>query len=281
MSNSTTTRFYIASLTKPFTAVAVLQLYEKEFLRLDAPVSKYLPGWPENFKGVTIRQILMHTAGIPDAPFPWRCAGSEIIRYLSAATPDFPPGARFSYSNVGYNVLGMVIESASKLPYPEYLRKNIFLPLDMLQTGVGRGQYLPENTATGYKPRGDGKSGLEKVGLEPLCVNNACGGIYSTVGDLYLFEKGLNSGKLLRRETMALMLKPAKKEDPAMGWRVGSRFGAKYAEHGGNASGYDSYMSWYPDKNTCVIVLSNVEGGLAHVLASGLSTIVFTVDKGR
>src|SRR4051812_18179716 len=160
--NSTSTRFHIASISKPFTAAAVLLLEERGQLSIDDPLTKYFPGNP-NGDTITLRNLLMHTSGIPNInDFPEYATLSathhtldELIAVFRDKSLDFPTGTKYAYSNSNYNLLARVIELASKQSYRDFMQANIFTPLKMDSTSVDddASVIIPERAA-GYAPKG-------------------------------------------------------------------------------------------------------------------------------
>ena len=248
--NSPATIFRLASITKTFTAVAVLQLVEGGKLKLNDPMSKYIADFPDTDR-ILISHLLSHTAGVAD-----------FIPYeeLKTRPLEFEPGSRISYSNNGYAILGRVIEKVSGQPWDEYLRDHIFLPLDMKHTGYDR---TPELTgrATGYLAGKDGQ--YQPIAPQDGLGAYAGGGLYSTVEDMVRWDGGLSSGKLLRKETLERASTPGLLTDGrrtvyGLGWMTTNYRGLREVGHGGDITGFNTYYARYPDARLSVIVLSNV-----------------------
>ena len=248
--NSPATIFRLASITKTFTAVAVLQLIEDGKLKLDDPLSKYVADFP-NADKILISHLLSHTGGVAD-----------FIPYeeLKKRPLEFEPGSRISYSNNGYSVLGRVIEKVSGQPWDEYLRDHIFLPLGMKHTGYDRTQELA-GRATGYLAGANGQ--YHPIPPQDAFGAYAGGGLYSTVEDMVRWDAGLSSGKLLRKETLDLAFTPGLLTDGrrtvyGLGWMTTNYRGLREVGHGGDITGFNTYFARYPDSQLSVIVLSNV-----------------------
>jgi CubicO group peptidase (beta-lactamase class C family) len=268
--NRPETVFRIASVTKPFTAMAILQLCERGKLRLDDRLAPYFPDFPDAAR-ITVRQVLTHTAGLPDF----------ISVEEAARLPlESRPGERLNYSNIGYEMLGRIIEEVSGTTYEEYLAENIFRPLKMTHTGVDSRQRVTPGRAAGYQP--DGKGGISNADYSESGKIPAAGGLYSNVDDLLRWDQALYSGALVKPETVALALTPAtlnsgRQVGYACGWMVGTHRGLREVGHGGDISGYNAYIARYPDQRFTVIVLSNMTmrpagpiptaGELAHRIA--------------
>lgn len=263
------TIFRMGSVTKSFTSIAILQLIRAGKMKLDDPISLYLPDFPRGDE-IRIRHLLSHTAGVPD-----------FVSYDQAKKMplEFQPGTRINYSNTGYNMLGIIIEKVSGQKYEDYLRDHIFQPAGMTHSGYDRTADLP-GRAQGYLL--DEKGAFHPI--PPGDVGNAfaAGGLYSTVEDLVHWEQALVSGKLLEAEFLEEASTPY---GLAGGRHTAYGFGFmtnKYRDllevgHGGDINGFNAYVARYPEHNFAVIVLSNTgmrppgpvpEGGtIAHRIA--------------
>jgi CubicO group peptidase (beta-lactamase class C family) len=192
--NTTATNFRLASVTKQFTAMAVLILVERGKLRLDSRLTDLLPDFPAYGRDVTVRHLLGHTSGLPDA-FDLAPAGRgeqlrdrdllEILRRQTAG--EFPPGSRYRYSNTGYVVLGLIVEKVSGEPFAAFLKRNIFDPLGMSGTVAYEpgGPAVPDR-AYGHTPAGDG---FRRTDQNRTSATLGDGGIYSSVEDLYWWDR--------------------------------------------------------------------------------------------
>jgi CubicO group peptidase (beta-lactamase class C family) len=194
--------------------------------------------------------------------------------------PEFEPGTRINYSNNGYQVLGRVIEKVSGQAWDEYLRDHIFVPLGMRQTGYDRAEELA-GRATGYLA---GKAGAyEPIPSQDARGAYAAGGLYSTIEDMVRFEPGLVSGKLLPRKALDQastpgLLKDGRRTAYGYGWMTTTYRGLREVGHGGDITGFNTYIARYPDEKFTVIVLSNSgmrppgplpdAGDLAHRIAA-------------
>lgn len=260
------TKFRIGSVTKPYTAIAVLQLVEAGKLRLDDPLSRFFPDIPDAGL-IRIAHLLSHTSGIPDfIPL-------EEVRKRPL---EFVPGTRINYSNNGYQILGRIIEKVSGRSWEEYLHEHIFAPAGMKNSGFDRTRHLP-GRAAGYLSGKDGA--YSAVPMEDAEGAYAAGGLYSTVEDMLLWVQALNSGKLLSREVLQRATAPGLTSDGrktvyGFGWMTRSFRGLREYGHGGDIPGFAAYFAQYPDEDFAVIVLSNIgmrppgplpdAGALAH-----------------
>lgn len=274
--NTPQTKFRLGSITKQFTAMAVLILAEQGKLKLDDPVGKYVDDAPRAWEKVTIHHLLTHTSGVPsytsDPEYPKKMAQHETVNGMIARFRDrpldFPPGEKFSYSNSGYFLLGAVIEKVSGVSYEAFLSKSIFGPLKMKDTGYDHPKTVLTHRASGYDRAGDG---LENAPYLDMAQPYAAGSLYSTVEDLARWDRALADGKLISKESYARMYTPAK-DGYAYGWAVATRSGRKEVGHGGGINGFATQILRYPDQKVCVVVLCNVvpcnPGKVAHDLAA-------------
>ncbi len=280
------TVFRIGSITKTFTAIAVMQLWERGVLDLDAPVDEYLrtfrliPG-EAGFRPVTSRHLLTHTGGIgylrrlSDLLRPGIGSGDRagrsvppIADYYRAGLPiEVEPGTKWVYSNHGFAVLGQIVEEVSGEPIDRYLRDHVFDPLGMEHTDLVRSDRVRSRLATGYVLR---SRGLRPV-LDRDVPTPSAGGMYSTVTDMgrylvALLGGGSNEhGSVLKPETLAAMFEPHYRPDPrvpgmGLGFMLGEEGGRRTVVHGGVLSGFLSDMGLAPDGGVGVIVLSNTGG---------------------
>lgn len=278
------TAFHIASVGKQITAVAVLMLVEEGKVRLDAPASKYLKemrGWARQ---VTVRDLLQHTAGIPDTYQTLEDqgrtpTGTDALRLLARwKRLDFEPGTQFQYSDSGYDILGVLIERVSHTSYPRFLAERIFGPAGMTESFVYDKPHLQQaRRALGYE-RGLGYWGLKDD--SPLNLLYGSGEVYSTVTDLARYDRTLFGYHLLRPASMAEMLKPTVLEDGTVvpygfGWslREDERTGEPIYCHSGNWLGFTSFYLHYPKDGLAVVVLANSADVDSDFLASTAAAV--------
>jgi len=263
--NSPEVKFRLGSLTKQFTATLVLLLQQDGKLHIEDPVGKYLPDAPKSWEKITLANLLGHTSGIPnftsDKEFgPWGMSphtAAEEIAFFRDKPLEFEPGSKFAYSNSNYEVLGAVIEKVSGEKYGDLLHKRIFQPLGMQDTGLDTDDLILPKRAQGYRP---GKEGLVHARSESMTVPWAAGSIYSTTGDLLRWERGLFGGKVLNDASLAAMT-TAGKGDYGLGVAVVQQDGVKIIQHGGGIEGFNTQLSYVPDRKITIVVLSNVNGG--------------------
>lgn len=273
--NTPDTLYQIASLSKSFTAVAIMQLAEKQLLSVDDPISKYVPDIPYR-ESITIGHLLSHSSGIPDYLQPkfgfdysqaWE--PNDIFNVVSDAKLEFTPGESFKYSNTGYVLLGLIIEKASGQPYAEYIEEHIFNPSGMMNS-----MFSVPNGISAAKGHVDGKQG-------PAMHNSAAyaaGNIISTAEDLALFDKALRGGVLIEDETENLMGTTHASKFPykyGYGWYTQDVMGHKAVGHsGGYPSGFRHYVARLQDEGLTVIVLSNEMKVNSKTINRNLTSIV-------
>ncbi|HEX9371468.1 MAG TPA: serine hydrolase domain-containing protein [Roseiflexaceae bacterium] len=287
--NGPRTKFRLASITKTFTAAAILKLQQQGRLSVKDSVCKYLPDCPAAWRPVAIEHLLAHTSGIPD---PTTCAGcprppiraamtieqvvQTLTRFYADAPLDSPPGATFVYSNQGYGLLGYVVERASGQRYEEYLRANIFDPLGMRDTGQDHDSLILKGRATGYSTVN------VLADYSPIDLAYAAGGLYSTVEDLYRWDQALYGDQVLPQDLRDAMFAPHAHAsgadgdyDYGYGWHISSRAGRPALWHRGALPGFRSILVRFPADRATVIVLGNIETMDPDTVADKLAEIIF------
>lgn len=259
--------FEIGSITKQFTAVAVLMLMEQGKLKLDDPLTKYIPDYPKGDK-ITIHHLLTHTSGIRSYTGMetwakrWRedLTPLQMIDIFKNEPLDFEPGEKWSYNNSAYFILGYVIEKISGLSYAEFVEKNMVVPLGLKNTYYGSQSRIIRNRAQAYQKRG------EFVRAEYLSLTQpyAAGSIMSTVDDLLTWQLAINANKLVRQETIRLAYAPVKLnsgevQEYGYGWGLGLINGSPTIEHSGGIFGYATNEIYLPVEDVYVVVFSNCD----------------------
>ena len=274
--NTPRTRFRIASVSKQFTAAAILLLEERGKLKTSDPVGKYLADAPPAWSKITLFHLLTHTSGLANfTDFPdyartetMPARPQELVDKFRDKPLEFEPGARWKYSNSGYVLLGCVIEKLSGGSYADFIRENIFAPLGMHHSGYdSNGAIIPQR-ASGYSP---GAAGPVNAGYIDMRVPFAAGGLYSTTEDLLRWEQALFGGRILSRTSLEKMTTPFK-NGYAFGLVVAQETGHKTIEHGGGIEGFNSALVYYPQNDVVVVVLANLNGHSGD-LAKGLGAI--------
>jgi len=278
-------RFRIGSVTKQFTAAAVMRLAERGKLSLDDDLSRWVPAFPLKGHRVALRQLLNHTSGIPnytespveDARAADDMTPLEVVGLVARDTFEFAPGTRLSYTNTGYALLGLVIERASELPYAEYVRRELFAPLGLRHTSYCPSRPQGAEWASGYAPHDDGVI----VSAEYLSMTHpyAAGALCSTVGDLVAWQHALAAGRVVSPASYARMTTP---ETLASGERLTYGYGLvviqylghRLVMHEGGINGFSASLLRFPDDSLDVVVLCNTERSGSGVLAQNLARAV-------
>jgi CubicO group peptidase (beta-lactamase class C family) len=254
--------FDIGSISKQFTAAAVLQLEARGQLALNVPISSYLSDLPADKQALTLHQLLTHTSGLGDH-------GSDDLEALDrttalqriAATPlEFQPGSAYRYSNSGYTLAALIIEKVTGQPFTEYLHTNLFAPTGLHHTGFYGNQQLAGRIPRSYINGEDVGSPASWPG--PFWVSLGNGGVVSTTGDLYTWWNALRTGKVLPpAQTAALFTRATAKDEPGAfygyGWSLeDSPYGPLISHEGGGIGG-NSIISYYSDHDLLLIITSN------------------------
>lgn len=266
------TRFRIGSITKQFTATAILTLAKKGLLKVEDPIRKYLPDYPAaTGDKITLHQLLTHTSGIPsytsdDALMKRRdrpISRAELLATFQNKPLDFEPGSRFSYSNSGYFVLGVIIEKVSGKSYEDYLQENILRPAGMTHTSTIDAPDAPD-AARGYTVNAlDELTQAEPIDMSfPL----SAGALRSTARDLVAWDSALRGEKILDAAWQARMYTP-EKDGYAYGWTISKVEGKTVIAHGGGIDGFASYIARVPEEKLVVVALFNNEEFAAGALA--------------
>jgi CubicO group peptidase (beta-lactamase class C family) len=283
--NTPQTKFRIGSLTKQFTAMAILILQERRKLSVQDSICKYLPRCPETWRSITIHHLLTHTSGLPDYTYTVNLTEEE--RAYSPVTRDmdrlrtgsleFTPGTKFSYCNSGYVLLGHIIEKVSGESYGDFVRENIFEPLKMVNTGYDYNGLILKHRAVGYSLREDT---LVTAPFVDMSVAFAAGGLYSTVGDLYLWDQALYTEKLVSKKSLAMMFTPFK-QTYGYGWYIDEQFKRLCTSHGGRIEGFMTSLERFPKENFTIIVMSNLDTSSTDRIARNLAGISFGIPQAR
>lgn len=275
--NDGDTRFRLGSLTKQFTAVAILVLAERGALDVDAPVRTYLPDAPPAWDGITLHHLLTHTSGLADFTRlddyddlkvrPSR--PSDVIARLRDRPLEFAPGRNWAYSNSGYVVLTAVIEAVSGEPYAQFVRDALFQPLGMTESGYDDPAEILPRRAAGYVRSGEGGA---NAGYVDMSLPQGAGGLYSTTHDLLKWERGLFGGRLLNARSMARLTTPDR-NGYALGLQVSGQGDDRVFSHSGAIDGFNSYMAYVPSDGVAVIVLGNLSGPGPEKVGGDLLTL--------
>ncbi|HEY7022167.1 MAG TPA: serine hydrolase domain-containing protein [Ktedonobacterales bacterium] len=282
----------LGSVTKPFTAQAVLLLEQQGKLRLDDEIIQYLPDYlpdaPTHGREITIAHLLTHTSGIANfvtQPGFWPNTAraertpEEVTALFADLAPDFEPGEKYSYSNSAYVLLGRLIETLSGMPYGEFIESGIFAPLGMTHSWYMDDQRIIPQRAARYLREEDD---WVRAPYFSASVTYAAGGLGSTLDDLILWDQALREGTLISHVMDARMRAPVRLNDGremgyGMGWGLSRYRGRAVTHHAGGVPGYSSFVGRFLDDNLTIIVLSNIglfdAGGLAGEIANVLLSL--------
>lgn len=276
--NAPEVKYLLASLSKQFTAAAVLQLVDQGRLGLDDPIRRHLPDTPPAWRDITVRQLMAHTSGIPNHTEGdafqrvrhQRMSPAQIVATFRDRPLDFKPGSAMRYSNSGYIVLGVLIETLTGKPYADHLAEAIFRPLGMSDTGVAHGGEVTPRLATGYA--GSAKAPRPAEFLD-LSVPYAAGALYGSTGDLLKWQLGLYGGRVIGAERLREMTTPVR-DAYALGLGVETDAdGRTLYRHSGGIPGFATFLQYEPATRLSIAVLGNVETAPSQVLAERLSAV--------
>ena len=283
ITNTPATIFEAGSVSKQFTAAAIMLLALEGKLALDDDVRTYVPEVPDYGTPITLRHLLNHTSGLRDWGSVAGISGwgrsnrthnhAHVLDILSRQSAlNYPPGEQYSYTNSGFNLLAVIVDRVSGIPFAEFSRERIFEPLGMEHTGW-RDDYrrLVPGRATAYSPRGN-----TFYINQPIEDVHGNGGLLTTVGDLIIWNESLDSGRLAGPELVAMMheqgvLNDGTRISYAGGLQVGTRNGVPSVSHTGATSGYRAYLARFPGQHLSVALLCNTTdanpGGLGGQVA--------------
>jgi D-alanyl-D-alanine carboxypeptidase len=275
--NTPRTRFHIASISKAFTAAAILLLEERGKLDTSDPVSRFLPDYPNGDK-ILLEHLLTHRSGIPnvgsfpeldvDSYAPYTAA--SVVAMFKDKPLDFEPGTRTRYTNSDYNLLALIIEKVSGQSFGEFLQAAIFTPLNLRATlHDGDARRVIKNLASGTQP--DGLLGVAHLPYQKWSTKTGSGSLVSTASDLCTFSRALFGGKFLRANSVAKIM--ATDGVFPYGWTDRERFGRKAKAVGGRSPGFITNLEYFPDDGTCVTILTNSYSSVGQVIAADMSAI--------
>lgn len=272
--NAINTKFRIGSITKPFTAMAILQLQAMGLLDVQDPLSKYIPDYP-NCDTITIHHLLTHTSGIPHDISDYKHLKikphtlEERIALFKNMPLAFKPGEKTLYSDSGYILLTYIIEKVSGKKYESFLQEHIFDPLGMKDSGYDSYKRIIKNRASGYSVDKE----LINADYIDMSYESGCGALYSTVQDLYRLDQTLSAEKLMPKKSCDKI--DAYKDPSGLGWGTIYTGGYKWGTHGGLVSGFITFIGRYVNDDACIIVLSNFVHAPLFKIVENLEHIVF------
>ena len=280
------TPFQLASITKTFTATAVLMLHQDEKLHIDSLVVKYMPEFP--YSNITVRHLLNHTSGLQN--YMWvmerfwtnsRMPTSEdmLQTFIKQRRPlDFRPGTRWAYSNTGYAILGLLVERVSGKSFPEFMREQIFDPLQMHKTFVYdvHNESKPEIRAHGFRPSRGRFVHVPDVSHDGVMGDK---GIFSTTADLYKWDQAIYRHELLSPDLWELAFEKAQLRNDStvnygMGWRLQTFLDHRIVHHPGRWNGFRTSFKRFIDDGATLIILANNNMDIAS-LVDNMQKIIF------
>jgi CubicO group peptidase (beta-lactamase class C family) len=251
--------FRIGSITKQFTAGAILKLEEEGKLSLKDEITKFIADYPTHGHTITIEHLLTHTSGIKSytSMMSWDAevrkkdfTPLQLIDYFKKEPMDFAPGDKFLYNNSGYVLLGYIIEKASGKTYEEYLKETFFTPLGMKNTSYDKSSLILKNRASGYQKKDDE---FENADFLSMSQPYAAGSLLSTVDDLFKWYSAVMNDKVISKENRmkahsSYKLNNNKPTGYGYGWSLGNIQGSQMIEHGGGINGFLTASLWLPEE---------------------------------
>ncbi|HUX08381.1 MAG TPA: serine hydrolase [Acidobacteriota bacterium] len=291
------TRYSLASVTKPMTAVAIVKLAEEGKLNLDDEIQKYVPFFPKKKYPVTVRQLLGHLGGISHYTVNEKGnLGSELVGHLAthhtteeaiAIFKDLElvaePGTEFHYSSYGYNLLGAAIDGASGMPYARYMTEEVWLPMGMIDTRINNHDDIIPHRARGYDVIDGANKNAE---FRDVSTCFASGAAHSTARDMVLFAKGLDEGKVLPLESQqqmydSMITSSGEVTDTGMGWATFCYGGYWYVHHPGGHEGFSAVLLRFPWENFAVGIACNLQEVQAREIADYVTAQFFNAYRFR
>jgi CubicO group peptidase (beta-lactamase class C family) len=289
--NKPDTKFRLGSITKQFTSMLILQLVEEGKLGLEDKLSDTLPYYREDTgRKVSIHHLLTHTSGIPSYtnlpnfgreisrnPYPVE----EFVKKFCSGDLEFEPGAKFSYNNSGYFLLGAVIEKVTGKPYEKALEERIFKPLGMKNSGYDRHDTIMLGRAAGYERSLEGYTNAPYLDMS---LPYAAGSLYSTVEDLCIWDQALYTDRLLSAKMKQLLFKPHVQNPGSAygyGWAVGkknlpqSKREVSFVAHGGGINGFNTLIERYVDDKHLIVLLNNTGGTNLGEMSTAIGRILY------
>ena len=276
------TLFQSGSLGKQFTATAVMLQVEDGKLALSDPLTKFFPDAPASWQGITVRNLLTHTSGIPDytdglLDMRKEYTEDDLTKFAFGLTLEFPPGSRWNYSNTGYVLLGIIVHKASGSFYGDVLATRVFKPLGMTTARVINEADIIPNRAAGYQlEKGEVKN---QEWVAPKLNTTADGSLYFSLRDLIAWDAGVRSRAILKPESWEQILRPVQltsgKTYPyGFGWFLDERGGKPLQQHSGSWQGFKTQFSRFIGDDLSIVVLANLAQASPTRIADGVAALV-------
>ena len=279
------TNYRLASVTKQFTAMAIMILAERQRLSYDDSLASFFPGFPEYGKQITVRHLLNHTSGIiayedvMDENTTEPLTDQDVLELMKRQDrTNFPSGSAYRYSNSGYVMLGLIVEKASGMSFPDFLRKNIFAPLKMKGTVLYHRDDRSDEAhrAYGYSKRDDL---FVRTDQSLTSSTRGDGTVYSSVEDLYKWDRALRGTRLVKRATLQQAFTSGAQVDEdtgyGFGWFIEDRHGQRTVWHSGNTIGCTQFIRRYLDRKFTIIVQANRNNAPLAALVDKIEEIYF------
>lgn len=279
IANDANTIFQIGSITKQITAAVIMQLQQEGKLSVQDKLSKYFPGFANGDK-ITIEHLLTHTSGIFNYTNDTAIMKSDVTRHYSQQEmlalfvkypSDFEPGTKWNYSNSAYSLLGYIIEKVEKKPYEKVVRERIFQPLGMNNSGFDFTNLSGSDKAKGYFTLSPAAAPAPIV---DSTIAFSAGAVYSTVGDLYKWERAIYSDKILKPESWKAVFTPFKNKY-GYGWGIDTLYGRQVTAHSGGIHGFSSHILRFPEDELVIIVFDNSSSNQLSRISRSLAAIVY------
>lgn len=280
------TNYRIGSVSKAFTALAIVILAERGLVDYEAAITDYLEEFPDYGKQIKILHLLHHTSGIPDYRSLISCTQTEqikdqdVVEMLREQTStDFVPGSQFRYCNAGYAVLAMIVERVSGMSFSQFLLQEIFTPLGMCNSAAYENSLLPlPNRAYGYTQKSKGQFVLTDQDQASTVLGD--GGIYSSLTDMFYWDQALYHPLLVSEVSMDKIFTPARLNDGTQsgygfGWKIGVVNGNRCISHIGSTIGFRSAFLRFPDHKFSVFVVVNETNTLANEISNQIVEMYF------
>jgi D-alanyl-D-alanine carboxypeptidase len=287
---SADTMFRIGSITKQYTAAAIMRLYEQGKLGLDDDMHKFLPDFPTQDHTVTIRHLLTHTSGIhsytSDGEFMQNRTGLELTHEQLLAEfkddPfDFAPGEKWAYNNSGYYLLGMIIEKISGKPYGQYVQDEFFTPLKLTRTRYDSTSEVIKNRAQGYRTEGDKLLNDQSMAMS---IPGGAGGLIASAQNMVRWQMALTTGHVVSQDSFKQMCTPVtlsdgKTRDYGFGLAMKAYRDQPWIGHGGGIFGFNSMMVYFPDHHLHIAVISNGQNAPSAALLNTIADVALGLPK--
>ncbi len=277
---TTHTVFSVGSITKQFTAAGIMKLVEEKKLTVSDPLSKFFSTIPSDKKNITIHQLLTHSAGFsPTLGDDYDHIDANQFVILAFQSPlNFPPGSQYDYSNVGYSLLGIIIEKISGIGYEKFLYEKLFKPAGMMRTGYLIPGFSKEELAVGYRDNTRWGTAIDKPWLAdgPGWHLRGNGGVLSTSGDMYKWYQALKNNTVLGHDLTSQLFTKHIAENPegisyyGYGWVLQDFGGKKFIWHNGGNGVYNAYMAFSLEEDYCMVVSSNTSNIISDKIAMSL-----------